>query len=260
MSAQAEIAVIPGAESFWLPASGPIGCLLIHGFTGAPSELRGLGEHLQQAGISALGVRLPGHGTSVRDLVTHGRRSWLAAARSGLDELLQHCDQVVLCGMSMGGTIALNVAASSSVERLRGLILMGTPVRLLDFHYPPRELLTMLKRWRDWGSPDIRDRSRWPSHIGYRSAPVAATIQLIRLVHETWNLLPEVRQPLLVMQSRHDHTVMPINLHWLLNQIGSTEREIVWLDNSYHVITEDYDAPRVAQHAVSFTQRLAGAR
>ena len=74
-------------------AGGDVGCLLIHGFTGAPSELRGLGEHLQSAGISALGVRLPGHGTSLRDLVRHGRRSWLACARGGLDELLRHCSR-----------------------------------------------------------------------------------------------------------------------------------------------------------------------
>jgi carboxylesterase len=161
-----------------------------------------------------------------------------------------------MCGMSMGATIALNVAARSSDERIRGLILMGAPVRLLDFHYPPAELLTMLNRWRDWGSPDIRDRSRWASHIGYRSAPVSSTVQLIRLVNETWDVLPDVRQPLLVMHSRHDHTVMPVNLHWLLDRVSSAEREMLWLDRSYHVVTEDYDAERVTKHIVSFTQRV----
>ena len=115
----------------------------------------------------------------------------------------------------------------------------------------------MLNRWRDWGSPDIKDRSKWASHIGYRLAPVPTTIQLIRLVHETWELLPDVRLPLLAMHSRHDHTVMPINLNWLLNRVGSTEREILWLDESYHVITEDFDADRVAQQVISFTNRMA---
>jgi carboxylesterase len=247
--------VLPGAEPFWLPANGEVGCLLIHGFTGAPSELRGLGEHLQEAGISALGIRLPGHGTSVRDLLRHGRRAWLAAARGGLDEILRSCRSVVICGMSMGGTIALNIAAGVIDERVRGLVVMGAPVRLVDVRYPPAEMVIMLNRWRDWGSPDIRDRSRWDAHIGYRSAPVATTVQLIRLVHETWNLLPQVRQPILVMQSRQDHTVMPINVHWLLNRVGSTEREVLWLNESYHVITEDFDAEHVAERVVSFVRR-----
>jgi carboxylesterase len=84
---------------------------------------------------------------------------------------------------------------------------------------------------------------------------VATTVQLIRLVHETWNLLPQVRQPILVMQSRQDHTVMPINVHWLLNRVGSTEREVLWLNESYHVITEDFDAEHVAERVVSFVRR-----
>jgi len=248
--------IIRGAEPFWLPTSGPVGCLLIHGFTGAPSELRELGEHLQREGINALGVRLPGHGTSIKDLVRHGRRAWLRSAQAGLETLLSYCHSVVLCGMSMGGTIALNIAARTSDERVRGLVVMNSPVRLADLHYPPAELLTMLNRWREWGSPDIADRSRWPKHIGYREAPVSTTVQLIRLVHETWNLLPEVPQPLLALQSKHDHTVMPINLHWMLDQVGSIERQIVWLDNSYHVITEDYDAQQVAEQVTSFIQRV----
>jgi carboxylesterase len=257
MTTLVPLKIIPGAEPFWLPASGDVGCLLIHGFTGAPAELRGLGDQLQQAGISALGVRLPGHGTSLADLVLHGRRSWISCARAGLDELLQHCRSVVICGISMGGTIALNISAGLADARVRGLVVMGAPVRLVDLHYPPAELLLMLNRWRDWGSPDIKDRTKWASHIGYRLAPVPTTIQLIRLVHETWELLPDVRLPLLAMHSRHDHTVMPINLNWLLNRVGSTEREILWLDESYHVITEDFDADRVAQQVISFTNRMA---
>jgi carboxylesterase len=250
--------VIPGAEPFWLPAEGDVGCLLIHGFTGAPSELRGLGEHLQQSGFSALGIRLPGHGTSISDLLRHGRRAWLAAARGGLDEILRRCRSVVICGMSMGGTIALNIAATLPENRVSGLVVMGAPVRLIDPRYPPAEMAIMLNRWRDWGSPDISDRSRWHTHIGYRTAPVATTVQLIRLVHETWDLLPRVQQPILVMQSRQDHTVMPINVHWLLNRVGSTEREIMWLNESYHVITEDIEADRVAERVVSFVHRHTG--
>jgi carboxylesterase len=160
--------------------------------------------------------------------------------------------------MSMGGTIALNIAAGLASGRVCGLVVMGTPVRLVDARYPPAEMALMLNRWRDWGSPDISDRSRWQTHIGYRTAPMATTVQLIRLVHETWNLLPQVQQPILVMQSRNDHTVMPINVHWLLNRIGSTEREIIWLNESYHVITEDVEADRVAERVISFVRRHAG--
>ncbi|MFN0072008.1 MAG: alpha/beta hydrolase [Chloroflexota bacterium] len=250
------LTIIPGAEPFWLPTSTTTGCLLIHGFTGSPAELRYLGERLQQAGVNALGVRLPGHGTTEDDLVRHGRRSWIRAARHGLEELLKHCDQVVVCGLSMGGTLALNLVATTFDDRLRGIVAMGAPVRMVDLHYRPTEILAMLNRWRDWGSPDIKDRSRWAEHIGYRTAPPRATVQMIRLVHDTWGVLPNLRQPILVMQSREDHTVMPVNAHWLLDRVGSTERQVVWINNSYHVMTVDFDADLVADRVIEFAQRM----
>jgi carboxylesterase len=248
--------IIPGAEPFCFPADGPLGCLLIHGFTGAPSEMRALGAHLQTQGISALGIRLPGHGTTLRDMERYGRAAWIRAAERGLELLLKTCERVVIIGMSMGGTIGLNLAARTDDPRIIGVVAMGTPVRLADWHYRPRELGQMLQRWREWGSPDIMDRAAWDTHIGYRSASPRSTIQLVRLVHETYVLLPEVTQPLLVLHSPHDHTVPPSNVHWLLDRVGSRERQIVWMQGSHHVITVDHEADRVAEVVVAFIQRL----
>lgn len=253
-------AVLPGAEPFWLPASREIGVLLIHGFTGSPAEVRGLGDRLQQAGISALGVRLPGHGTSVEDLLHYGRRSWVREAQQGFQALSTECQSVVICGMSMGGTIALNLAASGPQPHLRGVVAMAAPVRLLDYRYRPSELLALLNRWREWGAPDIKDRSRWATHVGYHLAPPSTTVQLIRLVHETYDRLPEVKVPILVLQSHNDHTVMPVNVHWLLDRVGSAERQVVWLENSHHVITVDYDAEHVADEVIAFVRRVGVCR
>lgn len=248
--------VIPGAEPFYLPASGNQACLLIHGFTGSPAEMRPLGERLQQDGISSLAVRLPGHGTSLRDLERHNRRSWLAAAGDALHCLLNRFDRVTMCGLSMGGTIALQLAARVPSPRLIGLAVIGVPARLIDLRYRPSEIIQMLERWRDWGRPDIMDRSQWVRHIGYRLAPIGPTLQLVRLVSETYRLLPAVRQPLLVMHSLLDHTVPPVNVHWLLDRVGSRERRVVWLQGSYHVVTLDYEADRVASHVSDFFKGL----
>lgn len=248
--------IIPGAEPFWFPADGPLGCLLIHGFTGAPLEMRALGAHLQTQGASALGVRLPGHGTSLRDMERFGRAAWIRGAERGLDLLFKTCQRAVIIGMSMGGTIALNLAARTDDPRITGVVAMGTPVRLADWHYRPRELVQMLQRWRDWGSPDIMDRAAWKTHIGYPSASLRSTVQLIRLVQETYELLPEVDQPLLVLHSPHDHTVPPSNVHWLLDRVGSRERQVVWMQGSHHVLTVDHEADRVAEVIQAFIHRL----
>jgi esterase/lipase len=37
---------------------GPVGCLLVHGFSGSPPEMRPMGEFLAGKGLTVLGVRL----------------------------------------------------------------------------------------------------------------------------------------------------------------------------------------------------------
>jgi carboxylesterase len=62
-----ELAIMLGAESFFFPA-GETGCLLIHGFNGSPDGVRQMGERLAAAEITALGVRLHGHGTDIAEM------------------------------------------------------------------------------------------------------------------------------------------------------------------------------------------------
>ena len=61
-----EALIMPTAEPFFFPG-GPTGCLLVHGFTGTPKEMRWLGEHLVSQGYAALGVRLAAHATRIED-------------------------------------------------------------------------------------------------------------------------------------------------------------------------------------------------
>jgi carboxylesterase len=252
--------VMPGAEAFSLPGDSGLGCLLIHGFTGSPSETRSVAEALHAVGIGSLAPRLPGHGTSPQDLNYYSRRSWLAAAENALKELLDQHDQVVMCGVSLGGTIALNLAARLRPARLSGLVTIGAPVRMLDVHYRPSEIIDLLRRWRDWDEPDIRDRSQWSQHIGYRNAPFRASLQMIRLVKETYALIPAIRVPLLVIQSKRDHTVLPQNARWLLERAVSAHRQVLWLEDSYHVATLDFDAQRVGAATAAFCQQVTIAR
>jgi carboxylesterase len=73
--------ILPGAEPFLLPGSKK-GALLIHGFTGSPSEMRLLGEHLHRENYTVLAPRLAGHGTTPEDMACTSWRHWYG---SGLD-------------------------------------------------------------------------------------------------------------------------------------------------------------------------------
>jgi carboxylesterase len=74
--------IIPTAEPFFFQGN-KIGCLLIHGFTGAPKEMRWLGEYLANQGYTVLGVRLAGHATRPEDMRRMNWEDWAVSVEDG---------------------------------------------------------------------------------------------------------------------------------------------------------------------------------
>ena len=66
---------------------GNNGCLLIHGLTGTPGEMRYLGERLHAAGFTVNGILLAGHRTTVEDLKTKKWQDWYRSVKEGYEEL-----------------------------------------------------------------------------------------------------------------------------------------------------------------------------
>lgn len=258
MTAPATVApTMPGAEAFRFDAPGDLACLLVHGFTGTAHELRDLGIHLAGSGVTAQGLLLPGHGTRPEQMARHGYREWVDHADAALDGLLAEGKQVFLCGLSMGGTLALNVAARRDDPRLRGIVALAAPLRLVDWRLSLLPVLGLLKRWHSWGSPDIKDSSQWERHVAYRRFHVRALVELLKLLKETRGLIHRVEQPLLVIHSRTDNTVPPFNARLILSRVASPEKHLVWLENCYHVVTLDYDSEQVHREVVDFIRRYA---
>lgn len=119
--------IMSGAEPFFLPG-GRTGVLLIHGFTGLPAELLLMGKYLQAQGYTVLGVRLAGHGTTAEDMSHMTGEDWLDSVRDGYALLRGCCDRVVAGGHSMGGLLALLLAAEQEVM---GVISMSAPIYML---------------------------------------------------------------------------------------------------------------------------------
>ena len=115
--------IMEGAEPFFLPG-GSTGVLLIHGFTGLPAELVMMGRYLQQRGCTVLGVRLAGHGTTVEDMSHMTAEDWLDSVRDGYAVLRGSCEHIFVAGHSMGGLLALLLAAEKGQEQALELSLI----------------------------------------------------------------------------------------------------------------------------------------
>src|SRR5437868_8083932 len=102
--------IIPGAEPESIDG-GPNGALVVHGFTGNPSSMRGVAEALAAAGFAVELPLLPGHGTSVEDMLTTDFTDWAATAEAAYLDLAGRTNSLVTVGLSMGATLAAWVAA-----------------------------------------------------------------------------------------------------------------------------------------------------
>lgn len=254
--------VHPRGTPFFFPGDSGIGCLLIHGFTSAPQEMRGLGEHLADRGHSVVGVRLAGHATRPSAMTVGRRQDWLASVEDGYSLLQSTSDRILAVGLSMGGALAMLLTA---IKPLEGVVAMGTPVEV-----PPilwlrfvRPLLTPLS----WVSPLLRylpkpppwgykDRRAAREHLSYRIFPTQAVLELDQLLKQLVALLPELTLPVLIMHAREDRGVSPKNAESIYARLGTQQKELVWIENSGHVVTVEPAWRQVYQLTAQFVERV----
>ena len=246
--------LLPGAEP-WSARGGPVGVLLVHGFTGTPQSLRPWAEHLAAEGFTVELPLLPGHGTTWQDMAKTSWHDWYDAAERAFVDLHARCDAVVVMGLSMGGTLSLRLAETQG-ESVRGLVLVNPS--LLGEH-PLLKALPLLKRvlpsYQGVGS-DIKKPG--VTELAYRRLPTRSVASLVQLWAATRGDLDKVTQPVLVFRSSVDHVVEPSSCRTLLEALGTDRVEERVLHESYHVATLDNDAPEIYAGSVEFVRRLTG--
>lgn len=248
--------IMPGAEPFLLPG-GRIGCLLIHGFTGTPKEMRWLGEHLAEQGHTILGVRLTAHATRLEDMLRASWHDWLASAEDGYHLLQGMTESVVVMGLSMGGVLAMLLGAHHPVS---GIVAMSTPYALpadprLIFVRPLSKLIKYISK----GESDWWDAESEGTHLDYPAYPLRGIAELRDLMPAMQSSLARITAPVLLIHSRTDASVPPSNPERFAQALTSCEKSIQWVENSGHVITRDIARERVFSLATHFVERVTGA-
>lgn len=220
------------------------GVLLIHGFTGTPSEVRLLGEYLRDCGYTVKGILLKGHGTNLEDMRKCNYRDWIRGVVEGYKSLKQECDEVFAVGLSMGGLLSLYLARNYDV---RGAAVLSTPIRI---HGRVAALDFIEKNFRTYilRSPGNMDMNI----ISYDRSPLISVHNLFRLIRHVRASLGAIEKPVLIMQSYGDRTVSPLSANIIYNNIGSKDKSIIYLHKSGHLITCDSEKEQVFKEVYSF--------
>jgi carboxylesterase len=252
--------IIPTAEPFFFVGepSKPA-CLLIHGFTGTPKEMRWMGEFLNRHGYTCLGIRLAGHATNPEDMIRSNWTDWAASVEDGYHLLRGVTDNIFLIGLSMGGILALLMAARLDVL---GVIAMSTPYKLPDdprlrhVDWIAKMIPYMPKSDQEPGSGWF-DKESWKEHISYPQNPVRSIGQLNQLLAVMRAALREIRVPVLLIHSKDDDYVLPDNIDLIYDDLtNASDKTKLYLTGSGHVVPRDAARRQAFQAALEFIQRI----
>ena len=248
--------LIPGAEPYLLPGNRT-GVILIHGFTGAPFEMRELGEHLNQQGYTVLGVRLAAHGTKVEDMNRAHWQDWLASVEDAWHLLQNITDRIYVGGLSMGGVLSLLFSAHFPAA---GTMALAAPYAMpkgpkTKFIKPISWIIHIAPKGEE---SDWFDKESEAIHICYDTDPVKGALQLQEMLEVMRNELPNLASPLLLIYSKDDQTVKFEEGHidMVYQAAGSAIKEKMLLEGSGHVLTRDAKRQEVFAACSDFLKRM----
>ncbi|MDQ3387506.1 MAG: alpha/beta fold hydrolase [Actinomycetota bacterium] len=240
--------VMQGAEPFRFEG-GDVGVLVSHGFTGTTQSVRPLGEALAEEGFTVAGPRLEGHGTSMEDHAQSTASGWIQSIEADLAWLEESCSSVFFAGLSMGGMFSLYFAGTrpdliKGVIPINACMYLGNP-DLARLTFDPQAPPSVPGVGSDIKAPGIEE-------LVYPEVPMPAVKEFMAIMRVTDDLLPAITCPALVLQSLEDHVVPPENGPHILERLGSEDKELVRLENSYHVATLDNDKELIAELTTNF--------
>ena len=240
---------LEGSAFYW--EAGPTGVLLCHGFTATTAEVRLLAQALLARGYTVAGPLLPGHGTSPQDCNRYTWEDWYSSLDQAYQQLAARCQTVVVGGESTGALLALRLIAGHPEVTA---ILCYAPALRLKLGRGKIFLLSLLVPFlTSIPKAPSTDNNPWQ---GYSVQPLKGARQLLRLQKVVLPLLPQVRQPILIMQGRLDPTVHPDSPQVIFDNIGSATKELHWLEHSTHCVILDKEHDLAASLTLDFLRRV----
>lgn len=250
----------PQIDPIFKRGTNGAGVLILHGFTGTPDSMRTVCNKLSDENFTVYAPLLAGHGTTPENLAETNWQDWFHTAQTAYMELHQKCSKIFVAGLSLGALLTLKLAIDYP-QSISAISCMATPMDLKSWvskllpvirYTPARNFYKYQKKF----GVDIKDPVAKENFWNYDRMPLSCIFSITDLQKLLRESLPKVQTPLLLLHSRHDSTAPYESMNLVASQASSTITETVTLENSYHVITLDYDKQTVSDKICSFFKRF----
>lgn len=224
-----------------------IGCLCIHGFTGAPFEIAPLVQYLKERTNWHFVVpTLPGHGETL-NLKGVQYKEWIEHAEHALQELMGKCETIYVIGFSMGGLIASYLAVHYPVEKL---VLLSAAA----YYVNPAQLAVDIKEMiKDSFRGNLANNELFIRYKRkFKETPISATLQFRSLVSRVKPLLDGVSVPTLIAQGECDGVVPPKSAQYLFNKISAEQKKLLYYQNAKHLICHSEEREELFHEVFTF--------
>lgn len=255
--------IVVGADTILLEYSSRRAALLLHGFNDTPQSMEYLARSLHAAGWTVLVPRLSGHGVRLPDMVKDANASnWQSDVERAYQQLTARYEEVVVCGQSMGGALAVQAAVAH--PEIPALVLLAPYLGM-----PKRLQLQVLLAWvfqaftpyhiSSGGERSLHDPVAKSLALGPRVVTAQTMSALRTVAKEAGAELPKLAMPVLYLQSLEDNRIAVSDAKRHFSAIGSVEKVQRWLSGCGHIISTDYCRDAVALQVVEWFARYTDA-
>jgi len=260
-------------RSFYLEG-GPHAVLLLHGLSGTPAEMRFLAKSLNRGGFSVAVPYIESYGLGSKCTTWP---EWLCAVRGHFEALKNKYETVSVSGLCIGSTLALALALEQ--PNIQALSLLSTTLQydgwtipwyhflLRLAYFTPLRHRYQLKEQEPYGLKNEQLRAKVAKHmatslesaIGSSFISMPHIYQAHQLAHYVKKNINKIHTPALIIHAVDDDTASPKNADFVYNNIASTCKQKILLEDSYHIITMDNEREIVSyQTELFFNENIEG--
>jgi carboxylesterase len=197
---------------------------------------------------------LPGHAATPEALLEVSYRDWLSTAEAALRHLQNETKKQIVIGLSLGGALALHLAANLVFS---GVVALAPALWLPKWKeygaYLMGAIMSMRRKSR---GPDVNDSRGRALLESYHEYPYSALYEVFNLQRHVRKELEQIEMPMLLVHSRRDHVVPVKNLQFVAARVKSCHLEKMVVAESFHVLTVDRDREQIFQRIHAFIQKV----